>query len=146
MRARTLRLVLAVLLFVAWTCWLIYLGLATSHPIVLSRPQFLISQLDIVATLERPRGPSTEVTVKEVLWPPSQAALQGKSITIEGLAQSQGFNELGDYILPLTPDGKRYRVTPLPPSPGYGGTTTPRIYPLTRQTRWQLGRIIKPGV
>jgi len=144
MRARTLRLILATVLFTVWLGWLIYLTVTTARPIVLSRPQFLISQLDVVAALPKPAGPSSEVIIKEALWPKDQIGLQGKSITIENLAQCDGFGGQGDYILPLTRDGDRYRVTPVPPSPSFAGSSRSRIYPLTRQTRWQLDQILKP--
>jgi hypothetical protein len=145
MKARGVRLLLAVSLFVIWTAWLIYLTITTSRPIVLSRPQFLVSQLDVIALLEKPAGNSTQITVKEVCWPQSEKKLVGKTITVEGLARCQGFDSPGDYILPLTREGAAYRVTPLPRSPGFlGSMARPRIYPVTRQTRWQLTQIARP--
>jgi hypothetical protein len=145
MKARLVRLILAVSLFVIWTGWLVYLTITTSRPVVLSRPQFLVSQLDVIAPLEKPSGAITEITVKEVYWPESEKKWVGKTINVEGLSRCDGFIGPGDYILPLTRDGDRYRVTPLPRSPGFSGTMAkPRIYPITPQTRWQLKQIPKP--
>jgi len=145
MKARVVRLVLAVSPFVIWTGWPLYLTITTSRPVVLSRPQFLVSQLDVIAALEKPTGASTQITVKEVCWPKSEEKWVGKTITVEGLSRFEGFIGPGDYILPLTRDGEHYRITPLPPSPGFSGSMAkPRIYPVTPQTRWQLKQIPKP--
>jgi hypothetical protein len=145
MKARLVRLVLAASLFVIWTGWLVYLTITTSRPIVLSRPQFLVSQLDIIAALDKPVGVSTQITVKEVCWPENEKKLAGTMIIVEGLSRCEGSVGPGDYILPLTRDGDRYRVTPLPRSPGFGGSIAkPRIYPVTPQTRWQLKQMPKP--
>src|SRR5437773_2064431 len=62
-RFAVLRLVLASLLFVGWIGWLVYLAKFKSKPIVLSRPQLLVSDLDIIAQVD---APGKEVVIKEV--------------------------------------------------------------------------------
>jgi hypothetical protein len=143
MKASKVRLVLALLLFGFWTAWLVYLTITTTRPIVLSRPQFLVSQLDIIASLEK--SGQREVAVKEVCWPPQDHGLVGKTLSLESMSEAEGFSTPGDYILPLTRDGEEYKITPLPRSPGFGGSSRPRIYRLTAQTRWQLDQIRKPA-
>jgi hypothetical protein len=146
-QAAKLRLALAVLLFAAWLGWLLYLVLttATTRQIVLSRPQFLVSSLDVIAQIDQIEGPAPEVTIREVLWPENQVQkLQRKKIKVEKLGEARAdWIGPGEYLLPLVQmadDG--YQVARTPPSPGFhqGG---PRIYPLTEETRGQYQTIHK---
>jgi hypothetical protein len=162
-----LRIGLAVALFAAWMGWLIYLALADSHlhsltdgPIrfdrlVLSRPQFMVSSLDVVAHIEKLDGP---VVIKDVLWPKGdELKLQGKTLSVTNLANcEQSWAEPGDYIVPLMPDPKGgYQVAPIPPSPGspprqetkdgLHAYLPVRIYPDRPETRQQVYDIPKPG-
>jgi hypothetical protein len=144
---------------VAFVGWLGYLGyLVAERPaggtVVLSRPQFLVSDLDVVATVKQN---SDVVTVREVLYPPDPQAqaLKGKEITITNLAAchppgrggeaNPDRKADGDYLLALQdpgPGGKEYRVTITPPSPGFL-TGTPRIYPATHEVLSQYRQIPK---
>jgi hypothetical protein len=135
-------------LFVAWLGWLLFLVLTTSRPIVLSRPQFLVSSHDIIAELTDADGkPSEVVLVQEVHWPKGEAGqkLLGDKLTVANLPETEGFVGVGVYILPLTKDSKgQFVVAPLPPSPGFDAVGRPRIYPLTDEARKQLEQIQKP--
>src|SRR6516165_4608235 len=110
MKARAIRLILASLLFILWTSWLIYLTVTATSPIILSRPQFLVSELQIIAPVERLGSGTTELVVKEVPWPENTRALVEKKLAVENLAQCAGFAGPGDYILPLTRQGDKYQV------------------------------------
>ena len=53
----------------------------------------------------------------------------------------------GRYIVPLTREGRGYRVTTVPRSPGYppaGRAPECRIYPDTAETRAQLDHLPRP--
>lgn len=140
MKPAALRLVLAVLLFAGWVGYLAYLAATTRNPIVLSRPQFLVSQMDVIARIEAP----PQATVEEIHWPDKTDLKPGDVLTVTNLADCQGWAGPGSYILALSRDGKDYRVAPTPPSPGYDRSGPPRIYPLTKETRHQLDSIPKP--
>lgn len=152
MKFATIRFALTLAVFIAWLAWLLNLAISTAHPIVLCEPQFLVSNLDVLAEVSSVNG--DEVTVRDVHWPPEEAAkLVGKKLKIANLGECkddwQGADTL--YILPLIPDGKdAYRVAPLPRSPGFAGPGSkagrPHIYPATPETRKQLDQIQKPKI
>jgi hypothetical protein len=151
------RFLLCLALFLGWLGYLGYLVAERSRggDIVLSRPQFLVSDLDVVAAVTK--GSDT-VTVVDVLHPDDSAArhLKGKQIQVTNLDDCRppgdpmrppppDLQADGNYLLPLQdlgPDGKEYRVVATPPSPGfrYG---TPRIYPATPQVLAQYKQIRK---
>src|SRR5437870_5516115 len=62
-RFAVLRLVLASVLFAGWIGWLVYLAATKSRPIVLSRPQLLVSDLDVIAQVD---DPTQKVVIEEV--------------------------------------------------------------------------------
>ncbi len=157
MKPAVARLLLLVVLFVGWLGYLFYL-VQMGKPIVLSRPQFLISQLDVLATIEG----DDQVKIRDVLDSPSseEAAklkAQGeiKVVNLEGckVAAPEGEKEADfndklkgqTYLLPLrpTPDG-RYEVVP---APTVARVSPPRIYPDTPQVlaEYQKIRALKPG-
>src|SRR5437899_3319878 len=134
-------------LFVMWIGWLAYLAITSTPPVVLSRAQFLVSKLDIIAEVHAHNGkPDPDVEVREVHWPAKgNDPLVGKKITIVNLRQCEGWKKPGLYILPLgkeTPSGKNgdeYEVANIPPSPGFTPKkNNPRIYPKTPETLRQL--------
>ena len=97
MKPAALRLTLAGVLFAAWIGWLVYLVCAMkasvpdggTRPIVLSRPQFLVSNLDVIADVQEIDTDPAEVTVREVLWPTEEEAkeLVHKKITVSRLSE-----------------------------------------------------------
>src|SRR5262245_26736807 len=145
------RLVVAATLFAGWIGWLVYLAAAKSRPVVLSRPQLLISDLDVIAQVD---DPNEKVIVKEVYaWrqegdPPTV----GTALKVSNLDKCRRLprdNENADaippdwqgpglYILPLREVNGHYEVAPIPPSPGFSPAPIPgppRIYLLTAETR-----------
>lgn len=151
-RLRAWLLGIAASAFAAWIGWLAFLVLATSRPIVLSRAQFLVSSLDVIAVVHDGKG--TEARVEQVHWPKTAAAqrLEGMQISVANLRQCEGWEGPGEYILPLAGDGKGgYQVVPTPPSPGFepslaGPAGRPRVYRLTKSTQRQLELLKKPPV
>ena len=147
MKPAKLRLIVAAVLFFGWLGWLGYLAFTASQPVVLSRPQFLVANLIVIADIEDLKSP---VLVREIYWPAPQQALlpADKKLEIANLADcsDRGWAGPGPYILALMSDGKAYYLVPTPPSPGFraGKAAAPRIYLLTPQTRSQLGQIEKP--
>lgn len=156
------RLILAAVLFLGWLGYLGYLVICRPHapsgllgafegrPLTLSRPQFLVSTLDVVAEVSGEKGET--VLVKEVLFPPSSPLKPGTEIRVENIDQCRSLSDPlaktadppldysgpGLYLLPLqavdAKDLHRYQVVPVPPSPGFA--TVPgahsellRIYP-----------------
>jgi hypothetical protein len=149
MSGARVRLWIAAALFAGWLGWLAYLAATTTHPVVLSRPQFLVSTLDVIAEVHAADGhPAEEVTVREVHWPATgREKLVGEQIRVINLPKCEGWDLPGSYILPLVREGDAYRVASTPPSPGYSpltGDAPQRIYPVTDETRHQLETIRKP--
>jgi hypothetical protein len=168
---KLLRLALAAALFAAWVGYLGYLVYALPRspndlPIVLSRPQFLVSELDVVGVIEDKGG---EVTVREVLYskgksPPEPNAtirvVNLDKVRVVRVPEDKDSREehleerkpaalenlpLGPCLLLLRPAGEEgeYEVAPLPPSPGIR-FTSPRIYPATAETLAEYRRLEKP--
>lgn len=163
MRPAAWRLALAALVFAGWIAYLAYLAwtlprAAGDLPLVLSRPQILVSDFDVVATVSS-KEPG-KVTIKQVLYPKSEEGKVGQEITVVNIAQCQApkrnveaeqppgpdWTGPGDYLLPLreAEDGKSYEVVPIPTSPGYQTPGPPRIYPATPQALAQYRQIPKP--
>jgi hypothetical protein len=137
MKPAAWRLVITAVLFAGWIGYLGYLVAATRNPIVLSRPQFLVSGLDVIAT----RKGDDAFLVDEVLYPAAKnEEWRGKTITVRNLKVCQVYSartggepvpadEGRKYLLPLdVEEGANVRVVPTPPSPGYK-LGPPRIYP-----------------
>jgi hypothetical protein len=168
MKPLHLRLAATAVLFAAWMGYLAYLVHArpltpAGTPVVLSRPQLLVSDLDVVAQVD---GVDVPVTVKEVIYdaggrsgvtpdatlhvtnlgechPLVRVIEKGHEVYRDG---PPDFTVPGLYILPLVPAGGgakpgTYRVTPTPPSPGFSADL-PRIYPATADSRAQLAEIV----
>jgi hypothetical protein len=142
-------------LFVIWIGCLGYLAVTHGHwkedltERVLSRPQFLISQLDIIAKLDSPND--SEITVGKVVHNRTGKDIDpGQQLNIKNLGECEGWKGPGEYILPLVKadaEGKTYRVAEVPRSPG-SKTLPPgiyelRIYKLTPETSAQLNQIDK---
>jgi hypothetical protein len=119
------RLAVAASLFAAWLGYLLMLVLASRHTIVLSRPQFLVAELCVIADVTGDGGvPDEVVTIKNVAWSvrADAVALNGKKVRVTNLAEAgpQGYAGPGRYILPLKMQGDpTWVVTAVPASPGY---------------------------
>ena len=137
------------ILFLIWIGVLGFLAATTAEPVVLSRPQLLVSTLDVIADIEEENGaPKTAVRVEEVHWPAAAAKRKGQPLEVAQLNEAEGWRGPGKYVLPLVERDGIFLVAPLPRSPGFAGTVgklhPPRIYPLTADTRRQLESIRKP--
>lgn len=143
------RLALVAVLFVLWIGYLIYLALpTTTSREVLSRAQFLVSNVDVIAQVKaEPNGaPDPKIVVEQVHWPKDAENLAGQTVTITNLsADAHGWHGPGRYILPLLKEDSTYRVAPIPRSPGFEGSRLARIYSATEQNVRQLDSIPKPG-
>ena len=173
MKPAVVRLALAALLFVCWIGYLAYQVATlprtpTGQPLVVSRPQILVSDLDVIA---RVNSLDEKVTVEQVLYTDRKEyeGLTGREVRVTNLAECRGpsrdfragagprdWTRSDRYLLPLRPvadgpEGKDqvFEVVPTPPSPGYppvsGKAGPPRIYPATRQVLAQYRRVRKPG-
>ena len=140
-------------LFVAWLGWLAYLVVTTRTPVVLSRPQFLVSAVDVVARIDQVGDGPQQLTVQRVLWSGAEEGrkLEGTAITVTNLDRCAGWTGSGEYLVPLIPDGApgRYQVPATPRSPGFEPAprteaSRPHIYPATPQTLRQHATIAKP--
>jgi hypothetical protein len=161
MKAPVVRLALTAGLFVGWIGYLAY-QVATrpqmpdGRPLVVSRPQVLSSDLDVVADVPSAEGTVT-LTVHEVLYQKGSAVKEGDEIKVHDIdrckaRQRRGEPEApgpdwtgpGPYLLPLLRQGNgEYKVAPVPESPGYS-LGPPRLYPATPATRAQYQQIAKP--
>jgi hypothetical protein len=148
-------LALLVMLFVGWLGYLALLAYTTRQPIVLSRPQLLVSNAIVIADLtgggEHPDGTAT---VREVVWagdPAAKDRLKDKVriANLERANADRGWQGSGAYILPLTElRDHNYRLTALPAPPGFPAIPEElaqrvRIYPLTPSTQRQLDDIVR---
>ncbi|MCI0684163.1 MAG: hypothetical protein L0Y71_18800 [Gemmataceae bacterium] len=118
------RIAVAALLLVGWLGYLAYLVAMTRDAVILSRPQILVSNLCILATIsDRDGGPDPRVQVAKVLWPATDdQQLEGRELVLEDLADvgaAQGWSGANEYLLPLTvrqqANDTTYEVTMLPP-------------------------------
>ena len=149
-----IRLGAVAVLLVGWLGYLAYLVLTMPRtpqggPLILSRPQFLVSQVDVVAEVDAladGSGPSPSVTIKEVLYPKEGALVKpGDKVHVVGLNDCsrppregekpadvpRDWTGPGLYLLALNEkDADTYAVVPTPPSPGVH-TGHPRIFPAT---------------
>jgi hypothetical protein len=145
MRSARVRLWLAAGLFLFWMGWLGYLAATATRPVVLSRPQLMVSTLIVVARVEATSGrPLPSVTVLEVLYPPNAHA--GEKLNVTNLADCEGWQGPGDYLLPLVKaaDDVTYEVARTPRSPGVKPQALePRIYRYQPALRWQLEQVGK---
>ena len=140
-------LIVAALVFVGWIIWLAVLAFSNRHPIILSRPQILVSDTIVTAYIARIDEP---VVVKDVLK--GDPDLKGRELAIANLtgAVDGGLSWPGpaNYLLPLQHVGAdEYNVAPTAASPGYPPQDArgqrhkqgpPRIYLDTPETRAQL--------
>jgi hypothetical protein len=145
MKPAALRLAAIAVLFVGWIGYLVFLARTTANPVVLSRPQLLMSGFDVIAA----RTGDDSFLVSDVLYPKNAEAWKGKSIVVRNLSQCQTFSPKdgwravppadGQKVLlalnsPLqdAKDGTEFDAVSIPPSPGYhpsAGVGPPRIYP-----------------
>ncbi len=154
------RLILCAILFIAWMLYLALLVLTRPQPAtgprLLSRPQALVSKLDVVATID-PSQAEPLAVIQEVLYPASQARLVGQTLEVTNLRECGTFRDRefvpdiqgpGSYLLLLNdPIGQRVRVTPLPPSPGFSREyVNPRAYLATPDILAQYRQVEKPSV
>jgi hypothetical protein len=177
MKPQAQRLLLTAILFVGWLGYLSYLVVCRPHtpdglrgafegrPVTLSRPQLLVSALDVIAEVSGEKG--EKVIVKEVLYPKNPPVKAGDTIQVEHIdlchpvadpvardfTPPPDYNGPGDYLLPMQPrekeDGQHYQVVPTPPSPGFLSSSgvsagPPRIYPATQGIRAEYQQIVKP--
>lgn len=119
------RLVVSALLFVSWIGFLAFLVARTRDPVILSRPQFLVSHLHVLAKVQEKEGrPDPLISVEKVLWSADAAdqKLAGTTATLVGLEDCgarQGWRGAGTYLIALSRDKGSLVVTPIPRSPGY---------------------------
>ena len=146
------RIVVAALLLIGWLGYLFVLVAMTRDPVILSRPQILVSNLCVLAKIdEHEGGPNPRVRVTKVLWAvDDDKQLEGRELLLEDLAEvgrEQGWAGANEYLIPLIvrKSGKEaaYEVTPLPHMPGFQPVrlNERRIYRATEDALrqfWQL--------
>lgn len=145
MGAAKLRLAVATAAFLAWLGWLGYLVFQSRDPVILSRPQFLVANLHVIASLTGAEKPDAKVKVLEVIWTADQAdaKLVGSEVAVqklEAVVRAEGWEGPGDYIVPLTKSKTAFALALIPPSPGYPGDVR-RIYRATPEAREQLAQM-----
>ena len=143
----------SVVLFAGWLGWLAYLAFTTRSAVQLSRPQFLVSAVDVVLHISSSEGADREALVREVPWSGSGTGekLAGQRVVVKNLQDCAGWNGPGDYLAPLIPAGGEaaWLVPQTPRSPGFEPDPRteagrPRIYPLTPNIRQQYQTVAKP--
>jgi hypothetical protein len=138
-------LIFSAILFAVWLGYLGFLAVTHGHwkedltDRVISRPQFLLSQLDVIGTLDSLDDKHVAVSriINNVAGKELETPLE---INVRNLKDCEGWQGPGEYVLALVPPdeaGKAYRVAELPRSPG-SRNQTPRIYKLTPEVEAQL--------
>jgi hypothetical protein len=184
MKPVVLRFVALAVLFAAWMLYLVYqvvhLPPSPNGLYILSRPQFLVSQLDVVGEIEdeeRPADPPAaglalgpafaatlpkvhDVKITQVLYSPDRPLQPGATVGVTNFRECrippdkpetepaklpEKLSSLGQVLLPLRSldGGLTWEVVPLPPSPGFAGRESPRIYPADAETLAQYRQIGK---
>jgi hypothetical protein len=170
MKLAAWRLVLMTALFAGWLGYLGYLVATRAHhdgrPLVLSRPQLLVSEVDVLAQVDAD-DPTKPAKIQEILYQAGKPFLRvGDEIFVDNLSDChpppregedrtprRDWTGPGAYLLPLNhSEDKHFRVTPTPASPGFpaprelapGGVGPPRIYPVTAAALAQYRQIHKP--
>jgi hypothetical protein len=156
MRKSRLRLLVAAVLFAAWLGYLAYLAATTTQPTVLSRPQFLVADLYVIAEIPADPAaagqPTNVVTVKKLVWSADSGDARRTKLRVENLNHLEpryGWHGPDEYILALSrskTDAEVFQVTPLPRTPGFRATDNQsrplyRIYPATPTTLRELEQI-----
>jgi hypothetical protein len=150
MNAARWRLVVAAAGFLGWIGWLTYLAATTTHPLVLSRPQFLQADLWVIAKVDGDQDrPAGEAEVVEVFWSRDNKGRKLKHIGVSNLPElgnRNGWQGPGQYILPLKKvegtAGESFAIVPIRRSPGYQGRSFQvRIYTDDSETRDQLANM-----
>ena len=159
MKFAVVRLAVAAALFLGWIGYLGYLAATIRNPVVLSLPQFTVSERDVIATCKG----GNNFVVDDVLYPKGAAeAMKGKALVVGNLDKCQTFSPQDGWRAAKgeTAEGQRYLlplqtaaapppsdaespivmdVVPIPASPGYppfsGDAGPPRIYPDTPEVR-----------
>jgi hypothetical protein len=142
-----LRLGVALALFAGWVGWLGVQAFTRPRDPILSHAQFLVSTLDVIATVEADADgkPKPAVTVVRVHWPPDAKA--DPQLEVANLPSCAGFTGPGEYVLALVKRGEEYQVAGPPRSPGFeplGAHGRPVIYPATPEVLRQLALVPKP--
>jgi hypothetical protein len=158
------RLTLCSLAFVGWLGYLGWQVLTRpltpqgtqGTPLVLSRPQLLVAEAVVIAEIP---DLESDIQVVEVLR--GEGLEEGQELKVDNLkdcrvplrgdretpgAPPLDWSGPGRYLVPLQRLGAgEYRVTLIPPSPGYSlSAGPPRIYPATEEARAQFRRITAP--
>jgi hypothetical protein len=154
MKAARWRLGLAAAGFLAWIGWLAYLAATTTHPLVLSRPQFLQADYYVIADVNESQDrPDSHVQVADIYPGHKKPGKTPKHIVVENLpemGEENGWDGPGRYILPLVKSSATrpdvFVVARIPRSPGYPSRlgdshSRERIYPENPETRGQLEKI-----
>ena len=152
------RLAVTAVLFLGWVGYLAYLALFTRNPIVLSRPQFLVAEMHVLAT----RQADDTFEINDVLWPAEKKEeWRGKKIFLSNPKECQTWSEAERWHYALPPEGQEallplyaveaagddrvaVKVAPIPPSPGHGAPGAARIYPATSAVLSEYNSIPKP--
>jgi hypothetical protein len=151
MNAARWRLVVAAAGFLGWIGWLTYLAATTTHPLVLSRPQFFQADLWVIAKMDGDQDhPAGRAEVMEVFWSRENKGTKLKHIDVSNLPEVGNRNNWqgpGQYILPLkkvkATAAESFTIVPIPRSPGYHGRSSEvRIYTDDSETRGQLANML----
>ena len=108
MKFAVVRLAVAAVLFVGWIGYLGFLAATVRNPFVLSRPQFLVSERDMIATFKG----GDKFVIDEVLSPKGASESEkGKTLIVGNLKDCQIYSPQDDkFHFVQTPEGKRYLV------------------------------------
>ncbi len=138
-------------LFAAWIGWLIYLAATSRDQVILSRPQFLVAHLHVLARLTgTAEHPDAKVAIVDVPWAAAgqQGGQKDEDIAVSQLdlcGPEQGWEGDGLYILPLLKGpGETYQLTAIPVGLGFAPRQPQdrlRIYPATPAALAQLRQL-----
>lgn len=151
LRFMKVRFAAALFVFLCWIGFLAYLVARTRQPVLVSTPQFLVSNLIAFVQLTGDEKPDEDAVISAVEWSnePKDAGLVGKKINIQKLSATSadtGWKGPGLYLIPLLKlDNGVLHIAPIPPNPGFnvaGRLDLWRIYRDTPDVRAQLRDIL----
>jgi hypothetical protein len=140
---KRLRLIVALVLFLAWMGYLGYAALTKSHSPIVSRAQAAVAEIAVVADVEAEQDgkPSMKIKVVETLSPGGPQS--GTALFVVNLPEARGFEGPGQYLLLLAPDLPQYYVVGQVRSPGndLANVGKPAIYRWNDDVRKQYGKL-----
>ena len=129
------------LLFVGWVGFLAW-QTRHSHSVVVSRSQWSVAPIRILATVTANPDGRPSATLREVEGLHGQTMLpMADTFDIANLPDARGFQGTGRYFVMLSQVGNSLVLTPIPRSVGYETEQRPLIYTWNSEVQKQVDEL-----